>query len=175
MSVAQNTCKIIFMKRLLVELESLPEVGKKYSGELDAEIFGIDDEEVTSIGPLAFDVLVQRFENELVVRGNISAPFRFRCVRCLECFDYVVEVNDFAASFNIDAQSVIDVSDAMREEIVLDFPAYPKCVDGGKENDCMAKTPYFGVDKEGGMGVNSSAPSNNSGVWDALDELGDHH
>lgn len=40
------------MKRLLVELENLPEAGKKYSGELDSEIFGIDDEEVTSIGRL---------------------------------------------------------------------------------------------------------------------------
>ena len=118
------------MKRLLVELENLPEAGKKYSGELDSEIFGIDDEEVTSIGPLAFDLQVQRF---------------------------------------------VDVSDSMREEIVLDFPAYPKCADGGMENDCMAKTPYFGVDKEGGTGVNSSAPSKNSGVWDALNELGDHH
>ena len=150
------------MKRLLVELENLPEAGKKYSGELDSEIFGIDDEEVTSIGPLAFDLQVQRFENELFVRGNISAPFKFRCVRCLGYFE-------------IDAQSVVDVSDSMREEIVLDFPAYPKCADGGMENDCMAKTPYFGVDKEGGTGVNSSAPSKNSGVWDALNELGDHH
>ena len=163
------------MKRLLVELENFPEAGKKYSGELDSEIFGIDDEEVTSIGPLAFDLQVQRFENELFVRGNISAPFKFRCVRCLGYFDYVVEVSDFAASFEIDAQSVVDVSDSMREEIVLDFPAYPKCADGGMENDCMAKTPYFGVDKEGGTGVNSSAPSKNSGVWDALNELGDHH
>ena len=117
------------MKRLLVELENLPEAGKKYSGELDSEIFGIDDEEVTSIGPLAFDLHVQRF----------------------------------------------DVSDSLREEIVLDFPAYPKCADGGMENDCMAKTPYFGVDKEGGTGVNSSAPIRNSGVWDALNELGDHY
>lgn len=69
------------MKRLLVELENLPEAGKKYSGELDSEIFGIDDEEVTSIGPLAFDLQVQRFENELFVRGKISAPFKFRCVQ----------------------------------------------------------------------------------------------
>ena len=36
------------MKRLLVELENLPEAGKKYSGELDSEIFGIDDEEAVS-------------------------------------------------------------------------------------------------------------------------------
>ena len=135
----------------------------------------IDDEEVTSIGPLAFDLHVQRFENELFVRGNISAPFKFRCVRCLGYFDYVVEVCDFATSFQIDSQNVVDVSDSLREEIVLDFPAYPKCADGGMENDCMAKTPYFGVDKEGGTGVNSSAPIRNSGVWDALNELGDHH
>ena len=87
----------------------------------------------------------------------------------------MVEVCDFTASFQIDSQNVVDVSDSLREEIVLDFPAYPKCVDGGMENDCMAKTPYFGVDKEGGTGVNSSAPIRNSGVWDALNELGDHH
>ena len=62
------------MKRLLVELENLPEAGKKYSGELDSEIFGIDDEEVTSIGPLAFDLQVQRFENELFVRGKFPLP-----------------------------------------------------------------------------------------------------
>lgn len=140
------------------------------------EIFGIDDEEVTSIGPLAFDLQVQRFENELFVRGNISAP----CSNSVACaawahFDYVVEVSVLPPLLKLTAQSVVDVSDSMREEIVLDFPAYPKCADGGMENDCMAKTPYFGVDKEGGTGVNSSAPSKNSGVWDALNELGDHH
>ena len=43
------------------------------------------------------------------------------------------------------------------------------------DNDCLANTAYFGVDKEGGTGVNSSAPIRNSGVWDALNELGDHH
>lgn len=163
------------MNKLLVELEHLPEAGKQFSGELDSEIFGIDDDEVSSIGPLAFDLHVQRFENELFVQGKISAPFKFRCVRCLGYFDYVVEVNDFSTSFEIDGQIVIDVSDALREEIVLDFPAYPKCSDGGMENDCMAKTPDFGVDKQGQTGVNSSAPMENSGVWDALDQLGDHH
>ncbi len=163
------------MKRLLVELENLPEAGKKYSAQQDSESLSNVEVADTSFGTLAFDLLVQRFENELFVRGNISAPFKFRCVRCLGYFDYVVEVCDFATSFQIDSQNVVDVSDSLREEIVLDFPAYPKCADGGMENDCMAKTPYFGVDKEGGTGVNSSAPIRNSGVWDALNELGDHH
>ncbi len=160
------------MKKLLVELEHLLEEGKNFCGELDGEIFGIDDEEVSSIGPLSFDLYVQRFENELFVRGNISAPFKFRCVRCLNHFDYVVEIVDYAASLEIDEQSVIDISDELREEIVLEFPAYPRCEDAGKENDCMAESSYFGVDKEGTSGVNSSAPTGNNGVWDALNELG---
>lgn len=162
------------MKRLLIELEHLPEGGKKYSGELEPEIFGIEDAEVSSIGPLQYDLHIQRFENELFLQGKISAAFKFRCVRCLEFFDYVVEVSEYAGSFAIDDKSVVDVSEALREELVLDFPAYPKCADGGMENDCMAKSPYLGVDKEGQTGVNSSAPIENSGVWDALNELGDH-
>ena len=146
------------MKRLLVELENLPEAGKKYSGELDSEIFGIDDEEVTSIGPLAFDLHVQRFENELFVRGNISAPFKFRCVRCLGYFDYVVEVCDFATSFQIDTQNVVDVSDSLREEIVLDFPAYPKCADGGMENDWYGENSVFWSGQRGGNGCKQFCP-----------------
>ena len=146
------------MKRLLVELENLPEAGKKYRGELDSEIFGIDDEEVTSIGPLAFDLHVQRFENELFVRGNISAPFKFRCVRCLGYFDYVVEVCDFATSFQIDSQNVVDVSDSLREEIVLDFPAYPKCADGGMETRLYGENSVFWSGQRGGNGCKQFCP-----------------
>lgn len=160
------------MKKLLVELDHLPEAGKNYVGELDKEVFGIDDDEVLATGPLSFDLHVQRFEGELFIRGKISAPFQFRCVRCLEMFDYVVELVDYSTSIEIEQQLVIDLTDALREEIVLEFPAYPRCSDSDEENDCMPKSSDFRVDKEGGLGVKDSAPSSGSSVWDALDQLG---
>lgn len=162
------------MKKLLIELDHLPEEGKRYCDELDQEIFGIDDDELICTGPLEFDLKVQRFEGELFIQGKISAPFQFRCVRCLDMFDYVIENNTFATSIEIDGQSAIDLTQVLREEIVIDFPAYPKCEDGGEENECMAKTSHFRVDKKGSLGVNTSAPSDQNGVWNALDGFGEN-
>ncbi len=161
------------MKRLRIDLETLPEEGKVFSGELDGELFGIDDDEVHSIGDLSFDLTVRRFEGELFLQGKISAPFEFRCVRCLEYFPMTMELNDFAVSLEIEGQSVMDATDALREEILLEFPAYPRCEDSGTLKACIMKNEHFGVDKQGETGVNTSAPNGESGVWDALDALGD--
>ena len=160
------------MKKFLIELEHLPEEGKFFEDELDSEIFGIDDEELISTGPLSFSLKVQRFEGELFVQGKISAPFQFRCVRCLDMFDFVIVNEQFSTSIEIDGRSAVDLTEVLREEIVIDFPAYPKCADSGEENACMAKTSHFGLDKKGQKGVNSSAPNDQGGVWDALEGFG---
>lgn len=161
------------MKRLCIDLDTLPEEGKEFVGELDNEIFGIDGSELRSDGPLCYDIRVQRFENELFVQGKISALFLFRCVRCLDMFPKTISIDDFSASIEIDNQSVIDLSDSMREEIVLDFPAYPRCEESDAEKPCNVSTDDFGVDKQGQTGVNSPAPNGNGSVWDALNALGE--
>ena len=135
-----------------------------------AEIVGAKSTERREIFEEASGIAKYRYRKNEAERRLAAAEGNLERLR-----DILGELEDFASSFEIDNQTVVDVSDAMREEIVLDFPAYPKCADGGMENDCMAKTPYFGVDKQGQTGVNSPAPIENSGVWDALDELGDQH
>lgn len=161
------------MKRLRIDLETLPEEGKVFSGEIDGEIFGIDDDEVRSVGNLIYDLMVRRFEGELFLQGKISAPFEFRCARCLEYFPMTLRLDDLAASIEIESKNVVDVSDALREEIILEFPAYPHCEDSDTPRACVMKNEHFGVDKQGESGVNTSAPNGERGVWDALDALGD--
>ena len=84
-----------------------------------------------------------------------------------------LSLNDFATSIEIDNQNIVDVSDALREEIILEFPAYPHCEDSDTSKACVMKNEHFGVDKQGETGVNTSAPNGERGVWDALDALGD--
>lgn len=160
-----------FMKSLRIELDHLPEEGKQYSGELDPAVFGIDGADIKAVGPLLYDLHAQRFEGELFLKGRLSALVEFNCVRCLDPFQSTVAVDDFSASVEIGTQSSIDVTDLLREEIVLEFPAYPNCDDSDEEKACNFQTEHFRVDKEGQSGVNTSAPSGDSGVWDALDSL----
>ena len=159
------------MNKLCIELDHLPEEGKDFSGELDSSVFGVDNDEIKSVGPLVYDIHVKRFEGELFLQGTLSAEFEFRCVRCLDVFRRTVVVDDFAASVEIDSKAVIDVTDLLREEIVLEFPAYPNCSESDEEKACNPESEHFRVDKEGQTGVNTSAPSGDSGVWDALDSL----
>lgn len=166
-------CKVIAMERLTIDLETLPEEGKQFTGELDKALFDIDDDEVKSTGNLKYDLFIRRYDKELLLQGEISAAFEFRCVRCLEHFDKVISLPQYAESVEIDDQSVIDVTDLLREEIILEFPAYPHCEDSGTKEACKLSKTHFGVDKEGTPGVDSPAPNGNSGVWDALDALGD--
>ncbi|MEG1740375.1 MAG: hypothetical protein RR250_03530 [Akkermansia sp.] len=161
------------MKKLCIDLDTLPAEGKSISGEIDGDIFGIDSDELRSVGALTFELHVQQFEEELFLRGKIAAPFLFRCVRCLHHFPMTMKLDNFSESVEISGKRQVDVSDVLREELVMEFPAYPKCEDSDMENPCNIKSTHFGVDKEGQMGVNSPAPSGNSGVWDALDALGD--
>ena len=78
---------------LIISLEEFPEEGRFLSGELDAAIFGIDSAALRSTGPLSYELEVQLFETELMVRGGITAPFELRCDRCLKNFPYVVELD----------------------------------------------------------------------------------
>lgn len=159
------------MKRFKLELDHLPEGGKRFEGELEAEIFQINEDGVSIMGPLKFDVNVQRFEGELFLQGKLSAPFSFQCVRCLDTFVKTIRIDDFAASMEINDQTVIDVTDLFREEIVLVFPAYPNCDDSDEEKSCNIESKHFRVDKQGQSGVNNLAPNGDSSVWDALDSL----
>ena len=160
------------MKRLIIDLESLPEEGKNFSGKIDRDLFGIDCDEAKVVDDLHYDLHAQRFGNELFLQGKISAAFEFCCVRCLNRFVQTLVIDDFSTSIKIDDQWVIDPSDQLREEILLDFPAYPHCEDADEPSTCVIPNMHFGVDKSPSSGVNSSAPTGESGVWDALDALG---
>ena len=62
-------------KRLMIDLASLPEEGRRFAGELPQEIFDLPEDDAQPVGPLEYDVLAQRFGSELLLTGLLSAPF----------------------------------------------------------------------------------------------------
>ncbi len=156
--------------RFVISLEEFPEEGLHLVGEVDGAIFGIDDADLRCTGPLSYDVEVQLYDTELVLRGRVSAPFRLRCVRCLAEFDYELEIDELTLSADVKNKLSVDLTDELREELVLELPAYPKCelVDAEcKINDSFGD---FRLAKDPQPGVDSATPSGES-VWDALDSL----
>ena len=155
---------------LIISLEEFPEEGRFLSGELDASIFGIDCESLRSTGPLSYELEVQLFETELMVRGSICAPFELRCDRCLALFPYTVELDDLTFSYDVKGKLALDITEDLREEVVLALPSYPKCEISDLECEINDTFGDFRLDKDPQPGVNSATPSGES-VWDALDSL----
>ncbi len=156
--------------RFVISLEEFPEEGLHLVGEVDGAIFGIEEADLRSTGPLSYDVEVQLYDTELVLRGSVSAPFRMRCVRCLEEFDYELVIEELTLSADVKGKLAIDLTEELREELVLELPAYPKCELIGEECKINDSFGDFRLDKDPQPGVDSATPSGES-VWDALDSL----
>ncbi len=157
--------------RLLISLEEFPEEGLRLCGELDGALFGIDDADLQCTGALRYDFEAQLYdESELVLRGRASAPFRLRCVRCLAEFDYELELEELTLSAEVKGKLVADLTEALREELVLELPAYPKCELVGGECEINDSFGDFRLAKDPLSGVDSATPSGES-VWDALDNI----
>ncbi len=156
--------------RLIISLEEFPEEGLHLRGELNSSVFDIDTEALRCTGPLVYDLEVRLFDTELMLRGTLSAAFSLRCDRCLQYFDYVVTVEDFTLSEEVKGKIAFDATEFVREDIILELPAYPKCELADRECEINDTFGDFRLDKDPTLGVDSATPSGNS-VWDALDQF----
>lgn len=159
------------VKQLLIEIGSLPEEGKSLQGALDADIFGLPEQDATPLGPLEFQLRAQQFGNELLLQGRLAAPFEFTCVRTLTRFKQTVRLDHAAIALEINGQGEIDATEALREELLLNFPPYPRCDEGDDPAPCEIDPRYLAVDNSAGRDVENPPRAAGDSRWGALDAL----
>ncbi len=157
--------------RLSIDLSTLPEEGKDFSGELPPEIFDLPAYDAKPAGPLSYDLRAQRFGSELLLSGNLSAPFELVCVRTLHPFVKTLRVDPANISLEIEDEGAMDVTDALREEILLEIPNYPRCEDADEPMHCEIDPRYLAVDKPAGDAVETRPRATGDDRWAALDAL----
>lgn len=159
--------------RLLIDLANLPDEGKAYSGELPKEIFDLPKDDAQATGPLEYDLWVQRFSSELLLTGTISAPFEFTCVRTLHPFVQTILLENAAVSLEIEREGEIDATDAVREEVLINFPIDPRCEDGDVPQKCEIDSRYLSVDKPAEDELPTPPRAEGDDRWSALDKFKD--
>jgi len=158
-------------KTLVIDLATLPEEGMAVSGELDGGIFDLPKKDARSAGPLQYDLWAQRFESELLLTGNISAPFHFICVVTLKEFLKTIRIDSAAISVEIGNSSQLDVTEAIREEVILEFPTDPRCDEGDEPEPCELDSRYLALDKAEENGLTPAPREESDDRWSALDKL----
>ncbi len=154
-------------ERLIIDIQKISEDGSTYEGQLPPEILDLaEDKFIQPEGTVDYALTAQVVSDQLIVQGTIETQLRLCCVRCAEFFSTTVQLSSFLRAYTIQSSwETIDLSDDIREEILLMVPYYPKgevdenevCKECGK---CMRSEE-----------AESSAERDTSGVWDSLNQL----
>jgi uncharacterized protein len=139
----------------------IPPEGKRLEGEDPSSVLELQDPMAQPSAGLAYVLDVGLSDGGLFATGQLRSAFRLTCTRCLENFEYPILVPDFACQVELGPSEEVDLTDVLREDIVLALPAHPHC-DWNGLNSCP------------GMHMLTEEPVQDEKprpVWDELDRL----
>lgn len=127
---------------LVIDVGRLKKDGERFVGEIPVELLDMDPEDLTirPAGPLEYDLFVQQLGDELLVRGSVSQDFKCTCVRCTDEFDWTAVEDGVSLSVEVAGAEFVDLTEELREDIIILFPAHPVC-----SEDCKGLCPRCGA------------------------------
>ena len=135
-------------------------VGTSLVNDFQEEDIQLDDD-IRVIGPLNGHVRMRRTNQGLLVDGWVDLTLELSCNRCLKEFELPMHVNfeeqfyptvdvvsglplapfDEDEIFPIDARHQVDLTEAIRQNLLLDLPIVAVC-----QEDCKGLCPQCGQD-----------------------------
>ena len=149
-----------------IHVTGIPPEGVEYTGDIMPGEFGlVEDDRLTLPNPLLYDLTLSVVSGSLLARGSLSILVRPRCDRCLHYYDLPVEVPDFCQYFEGVSDDVFDLTDSVREDIVLALPQRLLCRD-----DCIGLCPICGQNLNVRQ-CDCHEETQGDSVWGELDNL----
>ena len=150
--------------RVLIDAARLDPEGETRTGET-GDVLDLRSACLRPKGGIAYDLDIAPLGREILVRGSLRAVVEADCARCNRPFDLVVEVPDFAETFEMPRTDAgLDITDALREAVILESPAFPV-----HDPDCKGLCPKCGADLNDGPCA--CPPGTGDFRWSALDAL----
>lgn len=157
------------MKPFQFDIRNLPSEGKQVTGTQPASFFNLEETDlVKAESPLVYDLNFIRDDKDILVTGSLDATFSLECGRCLERFQMQVDLQDYQAEVPIEKDTTMDLTDLIREDILLTLPNFPRCENGNVEpRECPAEGNFEPTEEP----LVNEEPGADGGVWNALDQL----
>ena len=141
-----------------VHVNQIPAQGLHLEGEEPASILELNDPTFRPRTGIRWSLDIGLSDGGLFATGKLAADLEMTCVACLRKFTYPLRVDDFATQVELKSPETVDLTDQMREDILLALPPYPHC-DWNGQNVC-----------KGALRKVKESPGE-SHTWDALDKL----
>ncbi|MCX7827246.1 MAG: DUF177 domain-containing protein, partial [Verrucomicrobiae bacterium] len=148
---------------------NLPAEGRSFEGEEPATILDIQDPGLRFEWAIHYKIHATLTGHELVAVGRLWTQVGICCVRCLKDATLPLDVLSFVAHQEVGAgQEFADLTENMREDILLALPQNPLCQPG-----CRGLCPSCGQDlNESTCACARKATEGRSATaWSALDRI----
>jgi uncharacterized protein len=157
--------------RLILDLVHLPPEGKQFTGELPPSVFDLEKGGPRAVTGLRYDLWIERRGDFLVATGELEAEFELSCVRCLEFFPEFILLEDTVIEEELTGNPAnLDLTERMREDILLALPAYPRCDEASEPRSCPATGSFKSESSYSPLEQpRPEAASGRPTVWGALD------
>jgi len=134
------------------------------SQDVDPAFLGLEELGAKPIGPVHCELDAGLSGSGFFAIGSLAVPVEMMCVACLEKFDQTLEVPEFGVQIELSDDEIVDLTDFIREDILLSLPPHPRCdVDGARQ--CSATFPTAP-----GAPLTEESIADSS-AWNVLDEL----
>jgi len=107
--------------------------GIEISGEEPGKYLELEnDDNILSISNIFYKIIVSIVNNGVLIRGKISAILTCTCAKCTDQFDYELLNKDICHFFEIPNKTEIDLTEQLREDILINLPQIYLCSDNCK-------------------------------------------
>lgn len=121
----------------------IPPEGLAIEGEIADDIFQLPPEDhIVPTGPVHYSARAYLIDGALVVEGEFHAEFELECARCLETFVFSVDLQGHDLTENLENPTEADLTPALRGDILLALPVYPRCEEGKIPRKCPAQGKF---------------------------------
>jgi uncharacterized protein len=116
-----------------VQADKIPSGGRRFEVEEAAEHYELSHQDFLFNDPIRIAVNVEVVSATLIVSGTLSTKIQLRCSRCLKDFSEDWANTDYHFDCALpDPHDTIDLTDDIREDIILGLPVKPLCREGCK-------------------------------------------
>lgn len=139
-----------------IHANRVPDEGCQQRAAYDPAQLDMDREDVHPDRPFEVEVTIHKSQEELIVRAGIRCALRCTCARCLEDFSMTVGP-DAIFSYHVRPGDVVDITEDVRQEVVLAYPVIPVC-----RPECRGLCPVCGQNLNRGSCAHQASPSESS-------------
>jgi uncharacterized metal-binding protein YceD (DUF177 family) len=147
-----------------IHLKQIHADGLHIDGAEECPIPELQTDGMRSVGPMRYSIDLGLSGSELWATGSLTQPVEVACVSCLEKFVYDVKVPAFAVHMELHGPETVDLTPFIREDILLNLPAYPHCDREGGRKCRKAEIELTVAEKQ-------DAEAKREHDWEALDKL----